>query len=72
MIRFPGFLKGNHERRDEKDKERALAMKGWDASESADAKHGFASQLHMSRGMGHHFARNSITRGRGQVSFKGK
>ncbi len=72
MIHFPGFLKGHHERGDEKAAEKNLAMKGWEDTELAETKQGFASQHHLSFGLGYHFARNSITRGRGQARFTGK
>ena len=72
MLHFPRFMSAHHDRRVENEKEKELSMKGWDDTELAESKQGFANQHHLSRGIGYHFARNSITRGRGQARFTGK
>jgi len=65
-MRFPGFLKGHKERRQAKEQEREMAMRGWNKGMTDMPHMGAGFQRHMPFGMGHHSPRGAITRGRGQ------
>jgi hypothetical protein len=71
MLRFPGFLKGNKERREAKKLEKEMSMRGWDNVIMSKPHIGINSQRHMSYGIGHHPPRSTITRGRGQTKQRG-
>jgi len=70
MVRFPEFMNRHHKNSKEGMRERELAMRGW-RDQTMKPRSDFASLRHLPAGMGRHFVRSEIARGRGQTKFKG-